>query len=64
MFNLASLKWKYRPDNPVRGVTRFKEHPRHIYLDREKVVALKNALDQYHNCECSGRNPGGAHGGT
>lgn len=49
MFNLASLKWKYRPDNPVRGVTRFDEHPRHIYLKQEQVAALKQALDQYHN---------------
>jgi integrase len=49
MFNLASIKWKYRPDNPVRGVTRFPEHPRHVYLDREQVAALKQALDQYHN---------------
>jgi integrase len=49
MFNLASLKWKYRPDNPVRGVTRFEEHPRHIYLEREQVVSLIRALDQYHN---------------
>lgn len=47
MFNLASIKWHYRPDNPVRGVQRFKEHERHIYLENDQVVALKQSLDKY-----------------
>jgi integrase len=46
MFKLA-VKWKYRPDNPVYGVKKFPEHPRHVYLKQEQVAALKKALDQY-----------------
>jgi len=48
MFNLA-IKWKYRSDNPVKGVEKFKEHPRDLYLTEQQVVNLKRALDAYPN---------------
>ncbi|HVR21815.1 MAG TPA: tyrosine-type recombinase/integrase [Candidatus Polarisedimenticolia bacterium] len=48
MFNL-SVKWKYRTDNPVKGIEKFKEHPRDFHLTEQQVVSLKQALDAYHN---------------
>ena len=48
MFNLA-VKWHYRPDNPVHGIAKFKEHPRDLYLSEQQVVRLKHLLDAYHN---------------
>lgn len=48
MFNLA-VKWHYRPDNPVHGIAKFKEHPRDLYLSEQQVVRLKHSLDAYHN---------------
>jgi integrase len=53
MFNLASLKWHYRPDNPVKGVQRFKEVPREVHLENEQVAALKQALDNYRDQNAS-----------
>ena len=48
MFNLA-IRWHYRTDNPVKGVQKFKEHPRDINLTEQQVVGLKRSLDAYHN---------------
>jgi integrase len=48
MFNL-SIKWRYRTDNPVKGVQKFKEHPRDLYLSDKQMASLKRALDAYHN---------------
>jgi integrase len=48
MFNL-SIKWRYRTDNPAKGVQKFKEHARDSPLTEKQMVSLKRALDAYHN---------------
>jgi len=48
MFNLA-IQWGWRPDNPVKGVTKYKEQKRHRWLDDEESQRLFSTLDAYHN---------------
>jgi integrase len=44
MFTLA-VRWKYRTDNPCKGVKRNKEMGRERYLTEDEVVQLMRALD-------------------
>jgi integrase len=44
MFALA-VKWRYRPDNPCKGIKRNKEHPRERYLTEDEVPRLMRTLD-------------------
>ena len=44
LFSLA-IRWKMRPDNPVRGVERNPEHKRHRYLTAAEIARLAKALD-------------------
>jgi integrase len=44
MFSLA-IKWRYRVDNPAKGIGRNKEHPRERYLTEGEVARLMRALD-------------------
>jgi integrase len=44
MFTLA-IKWRYRPNNPCKGIERNKEHPRERYLTEDEGVRLMRALD-------------------
>jgi Arm DNA-binding domain/Phage integrase, N-terminal SAM-like domain len=48
MFALAIL-WKMRPDNPVRGVERNREHKRKRYLSAAELARLTKALAEHHN---------------
>ncbi|GAB5457608.1 MAG: site-specific integrase [Henriciella sp.] len=43
MFNL-SIEWGLRPDNPCRGVKKFREPPRHRYLSAGERKRLAHAL--------------------
>jgi integrase len=45
MFALA-IKWRLRPDNPVRGVERNQEHKRKRYLSAAELKRLTDALDR------------------
>jgi integrase len=47
-FALA-VKWKWRPDNPVRGVERNQERKRKRYLSADELARLSRALSQYRN---------------
>jgi integrase len=47
-FNLA-IRWRWRTDNPVRGVERNQEKKRHRYMSFEEISALVKALDAYHD---------------
>lgn len=46
MFNLA-IKWKYRADNPVKGIERNQEIKRHRYLTGDEITALLAALNAH-----------------
>jgi integrase len=46
MFTLA-IRWKWRTDNPCRGVERNPEHGRKRYLSADELVRLCAALDQH-----------------
>jgi integrase len=48
MFNLA-VEWKWRPDNPVKGVERYQEHKRERWLSDEELRRLCAALDEHTN---------------
>lgn len=52
-FNL-SVKWKWRTDNPAKGVVRFKENKRERYLTEDEYRRLGAALNQM-----ADKNPGG-----
>jgi integrase len=44
MFTLA-IRWRYRADNPCRGVEKNREHPRERYLTEAEGARLMRALD-------------------
>lgn len=46
MFSLA-MEWRWRADNPVKGVPRYPEDKRETWLTAEQVEALLAALDNY-----------------
>lgn len=46
MFALA-VRWKWRPDNPVRDVEKNREMPRHRYLSADEIVRLSTALVEH-----------------
>lgn len=48
MFNLA-IQWGWRPDNPVKGIEKYKEYKRHRWLNNEEVQKLWLVLDSYPN---------------
>lgn len=48
MFKLAN-QWGWRLDNPVSGVSKYKEYKRHRWLDDEEVKRLFSVLDTYHS---------------
>ena len=50
MFALA-VKWRLRPDNPAKGVTRNREHQRRRYLRPDELTRLTKALAQDRNQE-------------
>jgi integrase len=43
MFNLA-VRWRWRPDNPAKGIERHQEHKRERYLSGEELARLTAAL--------------------
>ncbi|MBY0383241.1 MAG: site-specific integrase [Xanthobacteraceae bacterium] len=45
MFSLA-IRWKWRADNPVRGIERNAETKRRRYLTHEELAALLRTLDE------------------
>jgi integrase len=44
-----SIKWRWRTDNPVRGVERNPEHRRKRYLSPDELSRLMQALAEYSN---------------
>jgi integrase len=48
MFALA-VKWRWRPDNPCKGIERNHETPRERYLTADELRRLLAALDTYHH---------------
>ena len=46
MFSL-SIKWRWRPDNPCKGVERNPEKKRHRYLSGAELAALTGALAEH-----------------
>jgi integrase len=46
MFTLA-IRWKWRKDNPCKGVERNQERPRKRYLKAEELPRLTRALDEH-----------------
>jgi integrase len=48
MFNLA-VEWKWRPDNPVRGVERYQEQKRERWLSDEELRHLCAVLNEHPN---------------
>jgi integrase len=46
MFSLA-VRWHMRPDNPVRGIERNSESPRHRYPTGAELARLATALDNH-----------------
>ena len=48
LFSLAIL-WKMRPDIPLRGVQRNREHKRRRYLSADELTRLTHALDEHPN---------------
>jgi integrase len=44
MFTLA-IRWRYRADNPCRGVEKNREHPRERFLTEDETARLMRALD-------------------
>ncbi|MCC3306191.1 tyrosine-type recombinase/integrase [Sneathiella sp. HT1-7] len=48
MFEL-SIKWRWRRDNPAKGVEKFHEEKRHRWLADEELKRLTKALDEHPN---------------
>jgi len=48
MFNLA-VEWKWRPDNPARGIERYQEQKRERWLSDEELRHLCAVLDEHPN---------------
>ena len=48
MFNLA-IQWRWRSDNPARGVEKYQEFQRHRWLNDEELQKLWATLDSYYN---------------
>jgi integrase len=48
LFTLA-IFWKMRPDSPLRGVQRNREHKRRRYLSADELARLTGALDKHPN---------------
>jgi integrase len=48
MFNLA-VEWKWRPDNPAKGIERYEEQKRQRWLSDEELRRLCAALDEHSN---------------
>jgi integrase len=46
MFSLA-IEWRWRPDNPTKGIPRYPEDRRETWLTAEQVESLFAALDAY-----------------
>ena len=46
MFNLA-IKWKWRTDNPVKGIERNQEQKRQRYLSTSEIASLSKALAEH-----------------
>jgi integrase len=49
MFSLASVSWKLRSDNPVKGVKRYSEERRYRYLSGVELARLGEALAVHPN---------------
>lgn len=49
----CAVDWKMRPDNPARGVKRFHEDKREVWLSAEQLQALSGALDAYSEQDAS-----------
>jgi len=48
MFNLA-IEWKWRPDNPAKGIERYQEQKRERWLSDEELRRLCIVLDEHPN---------------
>jgi len=48
MFNLA-VEWKWRPDNPAKGVERYQEQKRDRWLSDDELRRLCRVLEQHPN---------------
>ena len=48
MFAKAA-EWKWRADNPTKGIQRFHEDRRERWLSAEEMRAFTAALDAYHD---------------
>jgi len=48
MFELA-IRWRWRADNPVRGVEKFHEEKRHRWLNDAELAKLTKALNEHPN---------------
>jgi integrase len=42
-----SIRWKWRTDNPCKGIERNDEHKRRRYLSADEIVRLSMALDEF-----------------
>jgi integrase len=49
MFNLATVDWELRPDNPAKGIKKYDEPPRERYLDEDELGRLVDALKHHSN---------------
>jgi integrase len=52
MFNKA-MEWKWREDNPVRGVERYPEQNRDTWLRAPELLRLESALREYRDQEAA-----------
>ncbi len=52
MFSLA-IRWRMRPDNPVKGVERNQEHKRKRYLSGEELARLTEVLAAHEDREAA-----------
>jgi integrase len=43
------IKWKFRADNPCRGIERYPEMSRQRYLSGDELVRLTAALAEHHD---------------
>jgi integrase len=48
MFNLA-IEWKWRPDNPAKGIERYKEQKRDRWLSDDELRRLCAVLNEHSN---------------
>jgi integrase len=48
MFNLA-MEWRWRPDNPAKGIERYQEHKRDRWLSDDELGRLCSVLDAHPN---------------